>query len=94
MCVLGFKLLEIFVFMHQHGFGFLNVVQTRWECSGTNALDTAHRFGDAAADDVIHTTEGFFTFGLAFALLLAEAWLLRTFWPKSWRRTGPREARA
>ena len=53
-----------------------------------------HRFGDAAADDVIHTTEGFFTFGLAFALLLAEAWLLRTFWPKSWRRTGPREARA
>ena len=29
-----------------------------------------HRFGEAAAEGVIHQTEGFFTFGLAFALLL------------------------
>ena len=36
----------------------------------------AHRFGSAAAEGVIHQTEGFFTFGLAFALLLVEAWLL------------------
>ena len=45
-----------------------------------------HRFGEAAASGVIHQTEGFFTFGLAFALLLVEAWLLKMFWPRSWRR--------
>jgi len=45
-----------------------------------------HNFGEKAAEGVIHTTEGFFTFGLAFALLLLEAWLLQVFWPKSWRR--------
>jgi exosortase len=44
-----------------------------------------HRFGEAAAEGVIHSTEGFFTFGLAFALLLLEAWLLRRFWPDRWR---------
>jgi exosortase len=48
-----------------------------------------HHFGQEAADGVIHTTEGFFTFGLAFALLLVEAWLLRRWWPRSWReRSG------
>jgi exosortase len=36
-----------------------------------------YRFGEAAAQGVVHQTEGFFTFGLAFALLLLEAWLLR-----------------
>jgi exosortase len=41
-----------------------------------------HRFGQAAADGVIHTTEGIFTFAIAFVLLLGEAWLLRRFWPK------------
>jgi exosortase len=46
----------------------------------------AHRFGSAAAEGVIHQTEGFFTFGLAFALLLAEASLLKAFWPKAWRK--------
>jgi exosortase len=46
-----------------------------------------HRFGEAAADGVIHQTEGFFTFGLAFGLLLVEAWLLKKFWPRSWRRS-------
>jgi exosortase len=44
-----------------------------------------HRFGEGAAEGVIHQTEGFFTFGLAFALLLLEAWLLQLFWPRAWR---------
>ena len=44
-----------------------------------------HRFGEGAAEGLIHQTEGFFTFGLAFALLLLEAWLLQLFWPRSWR---------
>jgi len=46
-----------------------------------------HKFGEAAAEGVIHQTEGFFTFGLAFGLLLLEAWLLKKLWPKSWRRS-------
>ena len=46
-----------------------------------------HRFGEAAAEGLIHQTEGFFTFGLAFGLLLVEAWLLKKLWPKSWRRS-------
>jgi exosortase/archaeosortase family protein len=41
-----------------------------------------HRFGPAAADGVLHQTEGFFTFGLAFALLLLEAWLISMLWTK------------
>jgi exosortase len=51
-----------------------------------------HRFGEAAAEGVIHQTEGFFTFGLAFALLLVEAWLLHAFWPRARRpaRAGGR----
>lgn len=48
----------------------------------------AHRFGSSAAEGVIHQTEGFFTFGLAFAALLLEAWLLSMFWPKRWGRRG------
>jgi exosortase len=44
-----------------------------------------HRYGTDAAEGVIHQVEGFFTFGLAFALLLLEAWLLSVLWPKSWR---------
>lgn len=39
------------------------------------------RWGSQAADGVIHQTEGFFTFGLAFCLLLSEAWLLSKLWP-------------
>lgn len=46
-----------------------------------------HRFGPGAADGVIHTTEGMFTFAIAFLLLLGEAWLLRRFWPR--RRPAP-----
>ena len=50
----------------------------------------AHRMGSAAAQGLIHQTEGFFTFGLAFGLLLVEAWLLSVFWPSSWRRSRKR----
>ena len=49
-----------------------------------------HRFGEAAAEGVIHQTEGFFTFGLAFALLLLEAWLIDVVRPRRRRvaKTG------
>ena len=46
----------------------------------------AHHFGDAVAEGMIHQTEGFFTFGLAFALLLLEAWLLQILLPRRRRR--------
>jgi exosortase len=36
-----------------------------------------HHLGPEAAEGWIHQTEGFFTFGLAFALLLLAAWLLQ-----------------
>jgi exosortase len=45
----------------------------------------SHRMGSAAAQGLIHETEGFFTFGLAFGLLLLQAWLLSVFWPSSWQ---------
>jgi exosortase len=45
----------------------------------------AHWYGSEAAKGAIHQVEGFFTFGLAFSLLLFEAWLLALLWPKSWR---------
>ena len=52
-----------------------------------------HHYGAQAAEGVIHMTEGFFTFGLAFALLLVEAWLLKLLWPEAWRvRTTRRVA--
>ncbi len=47
----------------------------------------AHQMGSAAAEGLIHQTEGVFTFGLAFGLLLVEAWLLSMFWPSSWQRS-------
>jgi exosortase len=47
----------------------------------------ADRMGSAAADGLIHMTEGVFTFGLAFGLLLIEAWLLAMFWPRHWWRS-------
>ncbi len=43
-----------------------------------------HHFGEEAAEGLIHMTEGFFTFGLAFGLLLLEAALLERLW-KRWR---------
>ncbi len=45
----------------------------------------AHRIGADTAQGLIHETEGLFTFGLAFGLLLVEAWLLSAFWPSSWQ---------
>jgi exosortase len=44
----------------------------------------AHRMGSTATQGLIHETEGVFTFGLAFGLLLIEAWLLSMFWPRRW----------
>ena len=38
--------------------------------------------GQEAAGGWIHQTEGFFTFGIAFLLLLGEAALLKRFWPQ------------
>jgi exosortase len=51
-----------------------------------------HYLGKEAASGWIHQTEGFFTFGIAFLLLLLEAWLLSLLWPDSWR--GQRKRRA
>lgn len=48
------------------------------------------RFGQDMASGVIHQTEGFFTFALAFALLLLEARLLALLR----RRGGPKKATA
>jgi exosortase len=45
-----------------------------------------YRYGEEAAQGAIHQLEGFFTFGLALALLFLEAWLLALVWPKSWRK--------
>jgi exosortase len=39
-------------------------------------------YGPGMAEGVIHQTEGFFTFGLAFGLLLIEARLLAWLWPR------------
>lgn len=47
-----------------------------------------HRVGEQAAQGVIHQTEGLFTFGLAFALLLVEASLLQVLF-KRFRRSRP-----
>ena len=44
------------------------------------------RFGSGMAEGVVHQFEGFFTFGLAFGLLLIAARLLAWFWP---RRKSP-----
>lgn len=51
-----------------------------------------HRYGSGAAEGTIHQLEGFLTFGLAFAVLLLEAWLLKALWPQSWRRVLLRES--
>lgn len=44
-----------------------------------------HWLGPDAAGGWIHTTEGFFTFGIAFVVLLGEAALLERVWPERWR---------
>lgn len=43
-----------------------------------------HYMGQEAASGWIHQTEGLFTFGIAFLLLLLEAWLLSMLWPRRW----------
>ncbi len=53
-----------------------------------------HSFGSSAAEGILHTTEGFFTFGLAFAALLFEAWLLQNFWPSRWSIQATGRSRA
>jgi len=45
-----------------------------------------YRYGEEAANGAVHQLEGFFTFGLAMALLLLEAWLLALVWPNAWRK--------
>jgi exosortase len=45
----------------------------------------SYHWGSQMAAGVIHQTEGFFTFGLAFLVLLAEAWLLQRVWPARWK---------
>jgi len=45
-----------------------------------------HHVGKEAAGGWIHQTEGFFTFGIALVLLLAEAALLKKFWPQPARQ--------
>jgi exosortase len=42
-----------------------------------------HYIGQEAAGGWIHQTEGFFTLGIAFLLLLGEAALLQRFWPRA-----------
>ena len=42
----------------------------------------AYYFGPDAAGGVVHETQGLFTFGIAFLLLLFEAWLLSLVWPR------------
>ncbi len=44
-----------------------------------------HTIGEDAAGGWIHMTEGLFTFGIAFVLLLGEASLLERLWPDRWR---------
>jgi exosortase len=51
----------------------------------------AYHFGQEMAGGVVHETQGLFTFGLAFLLLLFEAWLLSLIWP---RLFGEREEEA
>jgi len=51
---------------------------------GVTTVLTYH-WGSQMAAGVVHQTEGFFTFALAFAALLAEAWLLSAVWPQRWR---------
>jgi exosortase len=47
-----------------------------------------HNLGERAAQGVIHQTEGLFTFGLAFALLLVEAALLQVLF-RRFRKPRP-----
>jgi len=48
----------------------------------------AYYFGQEAAGGVVHETQGLFTFGIAFLLLLFEAWLLSQIWPRLFGSRG------
>jgi exosortase len=48
-----------------------------------------YRFGEKAAEGILHEFQGLSTFGAAFLLLLAEAWLLARLWPDRWRPKPP-----
>jgi len=52
-----------------------------------------YRFGEAAAEGTVHEFQGLITFGAAFVLLLAEAWLLAKLWPDRWRPKSARRRR-
>jgi exosortase len=52
-----------------------------------------HSLGEQAAQGVIHQTEGLFTFGLAFALLLVEASLLQILFQRFGRKRPAAAAR-
>lgn len=52
-----------------------------------------YRFGEAAAEGAVHEFQGLITFGAAFVLLLAEAWLLAKLWPDRWRPKNARRRR-
>jgi exosortase len=47
----------------------------------------SYHWGPHMAAGVIHQTEGFFTFALAFLVLLLEAWVLNLIWPTRWKLT-------
>jgi exosortase len=49
-----------------------------------------YRFGETAAEGALHEFQGVITFGAAFVLLLAEAWLLARVWPERWRARSAR----
>ena len=49
-----------------------------------------YRFGEKAAEGLVHEFQGLTTFGAAFLLLLAEARLLAIVWPERWRGRRPR----
>jgi exosortase len=53
-----------------------------------------YRFGEKAAEGLVHEFQGLTTFGAAFVLLLAEAWLLAKLWPERWRPRSTRRARS
>jgi exosortase/archaeosortase family protein len=42
----------------------------------------ASYWGHEMAGGVVHETQGMFTFGIAFLMLLGEAWLLSKIWPR------------
>ncbi len=50
----------------------------------------AHHMGSAPAQGLIHETEGVLTFGLAFSLLLIEAWLLSMLRSRRWSSSRSR----